>query len=34
MITGLDHVVVLLEDIKAGTAAYAAALGRAPAWSG
>jgi catechol 2,3-dioxygenase-like lactoylglutathione lyase family enzyme len=33
MITGLDHVVVLLEDIKAGAAAYQLLLGRAPAWS-
>ena len=32
MITGLDHIVVLIEDIKAGEAAYAALLGRAPAW--
>ena len=32
MITGLDHVVLLLSDIAAGTAAYEALLGRAPAW--
>jgi catechol 2,3-dioxygenase-like lactoylglutathione lyase family enzyme len=32
VITGLDHIVVLLEDIKAGEAAYAALLGRAPSW--
>jgi catechol 2,3-dioxygenase-like lactoylglutathione lyase family enzyme len=32
MITGLDHVVVLLDDIKAGTAAYELLLARAPAW--
>ncbi len=32
MITGLDHIVVLLEDIRAGEAAYRALLGRAPAW--
>jgi catechol 2,3-dioxygenase-like lactoylglutathione lyase family enzyme len=32
MITGLDHVVVLLDDIKAGAAAYEALLGRASAW--
>ena len=32
MITGLDHVVVLLEDIAKGRAAYEALLGRAPAW--
>jgi catechol 2,3-dioxygenase-like lactoylglutathione lyase family enzyme len=32
MITGLDHVVVLLDDIKAGAAAYELLLGRAPAW--
>jgi len=32
VITGLDHIVVLIEDIKAGEAAYAALLGRAPAW--
>jgi len=33
MITGLDHVVVLLQDIKAGAAAYQLLLGRAPAWT-
>jgi catechol 2,3-dioxygenase-like lactoylglutathione lyase family enzyme len=32
MITGLDHVVVLVEDIKAATATYQLLLGRAPAW--
>ena len=32
MITGLDHVVVLLEDIGKGRAAYEAILGCAPAW--
>lgn len=32
MITGLDHVVVLLEDLASGRAAYEALLGRAPAW--
>jgi catechol 2,3-dioxygenase-like lactoylglutathione lyase family enzyme len=32
MISGLDHVVVLLEDIAAGTAAYQLLLGRAPSW--
>jgi catechol 2,3-dioxygenase-like lactoylglutathione lyase family enzyme len=32
VITGLDHIVVLIEDIKAGEAAYAALLGRPPAW--
>jgi catechol 2,3-dioxygenase-like lactoylglutathione lyase family enzyme len=32
MITGLDHVVVLLDDIKAGATAYELLLGRAPAW--
>jgi catechol 2,3-dioxygenase-like lactoylglutathione lyase family enzyme len=32
MITGLDHVVVLLDDIKAGAAAYQLLLARAPAW--
>jgi catechol 2,3-dioxygenase-like lactoylglutathione lyase family enzyme len=32
MITGLDHIVVLVEDIKAGTAAYETLLGRAPSW--
>jgi catechol 2,3-dioxygenase-like lactoylglutathione lyase family enzyme len=32
VITGLDHVVVLLEDLAKGRAAYEALLGRAPAW--
>jgi len=32
VITGLDHVVVLLDDIGKGRAAYEALLGRAPAW--
>ncbi|WP_024512129.1 VOC family protein [Bradyrhizobium sp. ARR65] len=32
MITALDHIVVLLEDVKAGTAAYEVLLGRAPSW--
>lgn len=32
MITGLDHIVVLIEDIKAASAAYELLLGRAPAW--
>jgi catechol 2,3-dioxygenase-like lactoylglutathione lyase family enzyme len=32
MIGGLDHVVVLLNDIEAATAAYEQLLGRAPAW--
>lgn len=32
MITGLDHVVILVADIDAGTAAYQALLGRAPSW--
>jgi catechol 2,3-dioxygenase-like lactoylglutathione lyase family enzyme len=32
MITGLDHVVVLLNDIEAGAAAYELLLGRAPSW--
>jgi catechol 2,3-dioxygenase-like lactoylglutathione lyase family enzyme len=32
VITGLDHVVVLLEDIKDGAKAYEALLGRAPSW--
>jgi catechol 2,3-dioxygenase-like lactoylglutathione lyase family enzyme len=32
MITGLDHVVVVLNDIEAGTAAYELLLGRAPSW--
>jgi len=32
VITGLDHIVVLLEDIKAGAKAYELLLGRAPSW--
>ena len=32
MITGLDHVVVLVRDIEAGVAGYQALLGRAPSW--
>jgi catechol 2,3-dioxygenase-like lactoylglutathione lyase family enzyme len=32
VITGLDHVVVLLGDIKAGTMAYETLLGCAPSW--
>jgi len=32
MITGLDHVVVLLNDIEAGAAAYELLFGRAPSW--
>jgi catechol 2,3-dioxygenase-like lactoylglutathione lyase family enzyme len=32
VITGLDHVVVLLADIKAGAKAYELLLGRAPSW--
>ena len=32
MITGLDHLVVLLSDIKAGAKAYELLLGRAPSW--
>ncbi|MGB3864744.1 MAG: glyoxalase, partial [Xanthobacteraceae bacterium] len=32
MITGLDHVVVLVRDIEAAASAYAALLGREPAW--
>lgn len=32
MISGLDHVVVLIEDIAAGAKAYEALLGRLPAW--
>jgi catechol 2,3-dioxygenase-like lactoylglutathione lyase family enzyme len=34
MITGLDHVVVLLDDIEAGAAAYQLLLARKPAWRG
>ena len=32
MITGLDHVVVVLNDIEAGAAAYELLLGHAPSW--
>ena len=32
MITGLDHVVVLVKDIAAGSAAYQTLFARAPAW--
>jgi catechol 2,3-dioxygenase-like lactoylglutathione lyase family enzyme len=32
VITGLDHIVVLLRDIEAGTKAYQLLLGRAPSW--
>ena len=32
MISGLDHIVVLVEDIGKGTAAYEALLGCAPSW--
>ena len=32
MIAAMDHVVVLVNDIDAGTAAYQALLGRAPSW--
>ena len=32
MITGLDHVVALIEDIKAGAKAYELLLGREPSW--
>jgi catechol 2,3-dioxygenase-like lactoylglutathione lyase family enzyme len=32
MITGLDHVVVLLADLDAGAAAYQALFARAPSW--
>ena len=32
MITGLDHIVVLLSDIEAGAKAYEVLLGRAPSW--
>lgn len=32
MITGLDHVVVLLDDIKVATAAYELLLARVPSW--
>ena len=32
MISALDHVVVLVGDIKAGASAYQTLLARAPAW--
>ncbi len=32
MINGIDHIVLLTEDIRAGEAAYEALLGRKPAW--
>jgi catechol 2,3-dioxygenase-like lactoylglutathione lyase family enzyme len=32
VITGLEHIVVLLGDIKAGAAIYETLLGRAPSW--
>jgi catechol 2,3-dioxygenase-like lactoylglutathione lyase family enzyme len=32
MINGLDHIVVLVEDIEAATSAYETLLGRLPAW--
>ena len=32
MITGLDHVVIVLNDIEAGAATYELLLGRAPSW--
>ena len=32
MITGLDHVVVLVDDIRAGQAAYQTLFARAPSW--
>jgi catechol 2,3-dioxygenase-like lactoylglutathione lyase family enzyme len=32
MITGLDHIVVLVEDIASGAAAYQTLLGRQPSW--
>jgi catechol 2,3-dioxygenase-like lactoylglutathione lyase family enzyme len=32
VISGLDHVVVLIEDIAGGVKAYEALLGRAPSW--
>ena len=34
MITGVDHVVVLLADIRAGARAYELLLGRSPSWRG
>jgi catechol 2,3-dioxygenase-like lactoylglutathione lyase family enzyme len=33
VISGLDHVVVLLDDIKAGVAAYETLLARKPSWT-
>src|SRR6202012_5604687 len=32
VISGLDHVVLLVEDIGKGTAAYQTLLGRMPSW--
>ena len=32
MIDGLDHIVMLVDDIKAGARAYELLLGRAPSW--
>ena len=32
MITGLDHIIVLLDDIEAGVAAYETLLARQPSW--
>jgi hypothetical protein len=32
VITGLDHVVVLVSDIKAGVAAYQTLFARSPSW--
>jgi catechol 2,3-dioxygenase-like lactoylglutathione lyase family enzyme len=32
MITGLDHVVILVRDLEAGVAAYATLFARVPAW--
>jgi catechol 2,3-dioxygenase-like lactoylglutathione lyase family enzyme len=34
MITGLDHVVILLNNIHSGAAAYQLLLGRVPSWRG
>jgi len=34
MITGLDHIVVLLDNLDAGARAYELLLGRAPSWRG
>ena len=34
MITGLDHVVILVRELEAGIAAYKTLLARAPAWRG